>query len=272
MKMEQARKLTEDTLKALGDDLAAGRSESLTRYLTVMAQFHRYSFGNLLLILGQRPGATHVAGFHAWLRLGRHVRRGEKGIAILAPMLVKLKESASDDTAEVQRVMRFKVVYVFDVEQTDGEALPEFSRPTGDPRDYLPRLLDIATSRGLTVERGVTDLHGAEGLTDGSTIRLRGGTSPADEFTTLAHEIAHTILHFGDERPKSRTVRELEAEAVAFVVAQAAGLEAREAARDYIQLYNGDAAALSASLDRIQRTAAEILAVLLPDNPADGGE
>lgn len=271
MKTEQARKLTEEILKALGEDLAAGRSESLTRYLTVMAQFHRYSFGNLLLILGQRPGATHVAGFHAWLRLGRHVRRGEKGIAILAPMLVKLKESATDDPAEVQRVMRFKVVYVFDVEQTDGDALPEFARPTGDPRDYLPRLLDIATSRGLTVERGC-DLGGAEGLTDGSTIRLRAGLPTADEFTTLAHEIAHTILHFGDDRPKSRTVRELEAEAVAFVVAQAVGLEAREAARDYIQLYNGDAAALSASLDRIQRAAAEILAVLLPDNPAAGRE
>src|SRR5438128_10034777 len=85
------------------------------------------------------------------------------------------------------------------------------------------------------------------------------GLSAASEFTVLAHEYAHELLHRSDDRPASRDSRELEAEAVAFVVGQAVGLEVAEASRDYIHLYRGDAEALAASLDRIQRTASSIL-------------
>jgi hypothetical protein len=84
------------------------------------------------------------------------------------------------------------------------------------------------------------------------------GLSAASEFSVLAHEYAHELLHRAD-RPESLDTRELEAEAVAFVVGQAVGLEVADAARDYIHLYRGDSNALAASLDRVQRTASSIL-------------
>jgi hypothetical protein len=115
--------------------------------------------------------------------------------------------------------------------------------------------------RGITVEF-VDDLDGALGTSSGGCIRLLSGLSPATEFTTMAHEYAHELLHRADDRPASRDTRELEAEAVAFVVGGAVGLNTSDALRDYIHLYHGDREALSGSLDRIQRAAAAILAAV----------
>jgi antirestriction protein ArdC len=259
MKAEQARKLTEQTLETLTRELEQGTSLGVQRYLAVMARFHRYSFGNILLILSQRPEATRVAGFHTWRKLGRFVRAGEKGIAIFAPMRVAPREDAPEGEADKAPSLRFKVVHVFDVAQTEGEPLPSIEHETaGDPAGALDNLRRFVLSRGLTVEYS-DDLGGAEGATNGKWIRLRTGQTPAGEFATLAHELAHTMLHFGEERPASRTVRETEAEAVAFVVCQAVGLDATAASRDYIQLYQGDAETLANSLDRIQKVAAAII-------------
>jgi hypothetical protein len=92
------------------------------------------------------------------------------------------------------------------------------------------------------------------------------GLSPAIEFTTLVHEYAHELLHRADDRPTSRDTRELEAEAVAFVVGAAVGLSVSDASRDYIHLYHGDRETLAGSLSRIQRAASEILVALAPTN------
>ena len=96
-------------------------------------------------------------------------------------------------------------------------------------------------------------------MSSGGRIRVVTGLTPASEFMVLEHELAHELLHHGAERPDSRDTRELEAEAVAFVVSAASGLEALAATVDYVQLYRGDRDALAASLERIQRTAATIL-------------
>ena len=103
------------------------------------------------------------------------------------------------------------------------------------------------------------ELGGALGTSSGGRIQLLNGLSPAMEFTTLVHEHAHELLHRADYRPSSRDTRELEAEAVAFVVGEAVGLDTREASRDYLHLYHGDREALTRSLDRIQRAASVIL-------------
>jgi len=95
MTTEQAKKLSEDALSSLMTALDSDRSEALTTYLKVMARFCRYSWGNCLLIYSQRFDATHVAGFHTWLKMGRHVRKGEKGIVILAPMVGRKKDEAN---------------------------------------------------------------------------------------------------------------------------------------------------------------------------------
>jgi hypothetical protein len=108
----------------------------------------------------------------------------------------------------------------------------------------------------------VEDLNGALGTSAGGRIQILRGLPPAVEFTTLVHEFAHELLHRGADRPTSRNTRELEAEAVAFVVGTATGLDTSASSRDYICLYGGDREALTQALDRIQRTASAILRAL----------
>ena len=131
----------------------------------------------------------------------------------------------------------------------------------GDPAGHIDRLKAFARDQGIRLEYGRVP-GGAEGASVGGTILLRPGMAPAEEFSTLVHEVAHELLHQGDGRPESRTVRETEAEAVAFVVCEAVGLQANGASADYIQLYQGDSKTLAASLERIQRTAAGIIEVV----------
>ncbi|MEQ1731605.1 MAG: ArdC family protein [Vicinamibacterales bacterium] len=111
------------------DALDRGYSEALTALLRAMSRFHRYSLNNACLIAAQRPEATLVAGFHAWKGLRRFVRRGEQGIAILAPIVRRRKEAQDEDE---RAVVGFRPAYVFDVSQTDGEPMPEASQPTSE--------------------------------------------------------------------------------------------------------------------------------------------
>lgn len=263
MKTEQAKQLTQDALDRLTEAIEAGQSETLTAYLRAMSLFHRYSFSNIMLIWNQKPDATRVAGFRTWKKLGRYVRKGEKGIAIIAPMLIKAREdSQATEQRDNEKMLRFRVVHVFDLSQTDGDPLPEFEKVSGDPGEHTERLEAFVRRRGIVIEYA-DDLNGAHGLSRGGTIVLLRELTTAEHFAVLVHELAHEMLHRDPEsRPESRTVRETEAEAVAFVVSSAIGLETGTAASDYIQLYQGDAETLTASLDRIQRTSAEIIEAL----------
>ena len=141
--------------------------------------------------------------------------------------------------------------------------MPAPTEATGDPGVKTTALKAAILERGITLE-SVDDLDGALGTSNGGHIRLLNGLSPATEFTTLVHEYAHELLHRADARPASRDTRELEAEAVAFVVGGAVGLNTSDASRDYIHLYRGDRDALASSLDRIQRAASTILTVVRP--------
>ncbi|MHC4677490.1 MAG: ImmA/IrrE family metallo-endopeptidase, partial [Planctomycetota bacterium] len=152
--------------------------------------------------------------------------------------------------------------YVFDIGQTDGKPLPEFARVQGDPGVYTERLERFVADRGIKLER--SNLRIAEGVSIDGIILLKAGLSPADEFSVMVHELAHQILHRDQvSRPEDKTVREAEAEAVAFVVSYGIGLEVNTASSDYIQLYNGDKEMLVKSLERIQRTASEILGAVM---------
>ena len=255
-------------LARLAAALEAGNSAALTAYLNVTARFHKYSWTNCLLIAMQCPSATHVAGFRAWLGLGRHVRKGEKGIAILAPIICKRKREAQDQddsssTAEaIGQLVGFRSAYVFDVAQTDGQDLPEFATVKGDPQQHLDRLKVLVASHSITLDYD-NAIAPAKGVSRGGSITLLPNQPAAEEFSTLVHELAHEKLHRTDRRADTtKTIRETEAEAVAFVVCHAIGLDTNTAAVDYIKLYNGDRATLSASLQFIQSTAAEILTAL----------
>jgi antirestriction protein ArdC len=257
-----AKQLAEDGLNKLAAALESGKSEALVNYLSVMSRFHRYSWSNCLLIALQRPGASRVAGFHSWRKLGRHVRKGAKGIAILAPMIFKKKADDKATEDEQTRVFGFRTAYVFDVEDTEGADLPEFATVAGDPRQYTDRLVEFVAANGIRLEYS-DDIAPAKGMSRGGNIVLLPGMSPAETVSVLAHETAHEFLHRGTRRAETTTtIRETEAEAVAFVVCHAIGLKTGTAASDYIQLWRGDKATLSESLQFIQSTAVQILTAI----------
>ncbi len=265
MKAEEAKKIADQALQNLTDALKHGKSEQLTQYLAMLARFHRYSFGNVLLILSQSATATHVAGFGTWKQMGRFVKKGEKGILIIAPMSIRPKddkpEQSQEQSERAKPILRFRGVYVFDVTQTDGQPLPEPSRVGGDPRHHLTQIKELVAEKGIKLDYDDLPM-GADGVSRGGRISIRPGLQPANEFSVIVHELAHELLHRGDQRPTSKTVRETEAEAVAYVVCQAIGLETGSAASDYIQLYDGKTETLAASLDRIQHVAADIIAAI----------
>jgi antirestriction protein ArdC len=270
MNAEQAKQVSESALDHLMAALEQGHSDALKQYLEVMSRFHRYSWGNCLLIYSQRPCATHVAGFRAWLRLGRQVRKGEKGIVILAPMVCRKKADDHSTEDQESRVLGFRAAYVFDVNQTDGEPLPKFAAVHGDPQGHADRLKAFVAAKGIELEYSA-DIAPALGVSSGGKITLMPNLTPAEAFSTLAHEVAHELLHRGDRRAETtHVVRETEAEAVAFVVASAIGLDADTASADYIQLHRGDKETPAESLALIQRTAAElVIAVTQQPDPQE---
>ena len=255
-------------VELLIEQLEAGHSDALTSYLTAMGRFHRYSFGNILEIARQRPDATRVAGMYAWNQLGRKVKKGEKGIRILAPMLgIRRRKDAerSEDPAVTHKpvVVGFRSAYVFDVSQTDGAELPAFSaKVTGEVGEYRARLVDFLAAQGIGLEFK-DSIAPALGASYGGRIAILPGQQPAEEFSTLVHELAHEMLHKAERRTATtKTVRETEAEAVAFVVSQTIGLDTGRASADYIHLYHGNAALLAESLEVIQKTSALILSAI----------
>jgi len=269
MNSENIKKVTNQAIEQLITALNDGRSETLTQYLAAIGRFHRYSLRNVMLIASQKPMASHVAGFHAWQKLGRFVKKGEKGILILAPIVRRKHENAEqNETEELSTAVYFRAAYVFDISQTDGKELPEIGSVNGDPREYRERLAKFVTEQSIALEYS-DEIAPARGTSAGGKITLLPGQSQAEEFATLAHELAHEMMHRDERRSStSKRSRETEAEAVAFVVCHAIGLETGSASQDYIQLYEGDAKLLTASLEHIQKASSQILNAIGAEVPS----
>jgi hypothetical protein len=269
------QELVAANVKLLIEQLEAGKSDALTNYLTAMSRFHNYSFGNVLEIARQMATATRVAGFWTWKELGRFVNAGAKGIRILAPIVgtrrKKDKEAEKDITKQNERVLLgFRNAYVFDISQTNGADLPAMHEVGGDPGDNIDHIAAFLEDRGIQLVYS-DDLQGALGKSYGGRIAILNGQSQAAQFSTLVHETAHELLHKAERRTATtKTVRELEAESVAFVVGKAVGLVTGTASADYIQLYQGNASLLAESLEVIQQTANLILAALEPTAKEEG--
>jgi len=262
MKTQQIHEAIEKATAQLAVALNAGHSEALTAYLKAIGRFHRYSLHNVLLIASQRPNASHVAGFRRWNELGRFVKKGEKGILILAPVISRKSDTDEGAGECLVSITGFHAAYVFDISQTVGQELPHIGVVQGDPRECAQRLHGFATAQGIAVEYSGA-ISPARGVSSGGKVVLLPGQSTAEEFSTLAHELAHELLHRGDRRSTtSRCLRETEAEATAFVVCHAIGLETNSAASDYIQLWKGDVQLLTESLDYIRQAATVILSGL----------
>ena len=188
MKLEDIKNKTKDAVDYLVQSLESGQSDVLTQYLAAMARFHTYSFGNVMLIARQKPDATNVAGIRAWNSLGRFVKRGEKGILILAPMVGKNRkkneeaEQTEDAKQPESKLFGFRAVYVFDITQTEGKTLPALTEVQGDASGNRERLFKFVEAQGieLNYSEGIAP---AKGLSHGGKITLLLGMQPAEEFS-----------------------------------------------------------------------------------------
>ncbi len=249
-KQQKTRELVQEGCQRLLEALQQGKSEHLERYLTFMAQFHRYSFGNQMLIFQQCPNAKRVAGYAKWRQLGCQVKKGAKGIAIFAPMTFK-----TDESGEEQTITRFKVAHIFDESQLLEPPEEEFFTPLNDDADdLLTAVKQTVAVDGIAIEE--KDFH-AEGASTGGKIILRQDRDSRSTLMTLIHEWAHEKLHHGEDQ-SSKQVRECQAEAVSFVVCHHFGLDNPFSA-DYLLSYGSTPEELTANLSVIQAASAEMI-------------
>jgi len=264
-----------DLLTTLADGVAELTNSTAWRaWLDVQRRFHRYSWGNALLIAAQRRDATRVAGFHSWLRLGRHVRKGEHGIAILAPIVPRLRVVDGDSGDErwvAGRPHAFRVTHVFDVSQTDGEdlAAPPVSRLEGsDPKDRYTQLRGVAHGLEFTVEEDYLP-DGVNGDCNHALrrIRIEVRNGQSHQVKTLAHELGHAILH-ADRAGLCREQAELEAESIAYIVCAGLGIDTSEYSFGYLAVWAGGGEqarhGIAESAQRIQTAAHRVLDALTP--------
>jgi hypothetical protein len=233
----------------------ARKSKEMLRYLDFVSKFHKYSPANIWLILLAKPDASKVAGFHKWKSMGRFVRKGEQGLPILAPILVKQED---EDGLEKQMLIGFKVVYVYDVTQTEGEPLPKPPdwKSTEKNLELKERLIQYANSLGITVSFKTLPKE-IQGVSKGGAIDidLAAGTH------TLLHEISHELLHKGKDNLQSREIKELQAEAVAYIVSRHLGLGGLKSA-NYLALWNVTPEQLLTHLEIIRSTADKIITAI----------
>lgn len=270
-------------------------SDRYRNYLTTMSRFHRYSLNNVMLIHAQRPDATLVAGFSKWKNsFGRHVKKGEKGIQILAPTPYKIKvdkEKLDPDTklpmldddgkpiTEEKEVTipMFKVVSVFDVAQTEGKPLPQISFSlTGDVAQYevFMEALRRTSQVPITIEPMESGMDGYFSLTK-QAIFLREGMSQVQTVCAAIHEMAHSRLHNYEKMTeladdgetilvpgeKDRNTEEVEAESISYAVCQYFGIETADNSFGYIASWSQgkELKELRASLETINKTSSELI-------------
>jgi len=230
-------------------------SEEMLRYLDLCSRFHQYSPCNVWLILMSQPNASYVAGFKKWQSKGRFVRKGEHGIPILAPIFTTV---INKDGEEEQKLTGFKIVFVFDVSQTDGDPLPDppnWKSPEKNA-ELMNKLTKFAQDKGIQIQMKHIG-HDIQGVSLGGKIIL----DPEAGTKTLIHEIAHELLHHKENVLSGCTHRELEAESVAYVVAKHFGLN-ELSSPNYVALHGATAELIMDCLERIRNTTAEIIQAL----------
>ena len=284
-----------ERMKEITDRLEAGiqalfESEQYKAYLTAMSKFHNYSFNNTLLIAMQKPDASLVAGFGKWRDdFERHVKKGEKGIKILAPSPYKVKKQMEKIDPATQKpvigadgkpvteeqeieIPAFRVVTVFDVSQTEGKEIPDIavSELTGSVEQYQDffAALEKASPVPIAFENIEGGAHGYYHLEE-KRIAIDEGMSELQTLKTAIHEIAHAKLHAIDkdapateqaDRPDRRT-REVQAKSVAYAVCQHYGLDTSDYSFGYVAGWSSgrELSELKASLETIRKAANELI-------------
>lgn len=264
--MERLHEQLQDSLQELVT------SEDWQRALAVAARFHDYSFANTRLIWAQSLARgftpTRVAGYRAWQELDRHVRRGERGLQILAPVIRKMTPENGEE--EERRVVGFRVVHVFDFAQTEGEPLPEVqvALVEGDLPSHWDQVSGLITDAGFELHVADLDRLGeAKGITDWQLreVVVRASLPGAQRFKTAVHELAHVRLHepTSGGRPSCRGIVEVEAESVAYMVCAALGIDSAGYSLPYVASWSGgDLTKVSATANRVIGCARQVLTQL----------
>jgi antirestriction protein ArdC len=281
-----------DKLKEITDKLEHGiagifESEQYADYLKTLSKFHNYSLNNTILIAMQKPDASHVAGFNTWKNeFERNVRKGEKGIKIIAPSPFKVKKEMEKIDPDTQRpvvgadgkpvteeievkIPAYKVVSVFDVSQTEGKELPTIGvdELTGDVEQYRDffAALEKTSPFSIAFEPIGGDTKGYANYEE-KRIAIREGMSELQTLKTAIHEITHARLHdhinTEQEQPRAdRRTREVQAESIAYTVCQHYGLDTSDYSFGYVAGWSGgkELAELKASLETIRTTAAGLI-------------
>lgn len=285
----ESRDKRADELHQITDKLEKGvkdvfQSDKYKQFLNVMAKFPRYSVNNTMLIMMQRPDAQLCQSFTGWKQMGRYVKKGEKGISILAPAPYKIEREQTkldekgrpvfDADGEPVKgkvevtIRAFKVVKTFDLSQTDGKELPTIgpSELVGNIEGY-PKLLQALQEISpvpVSFELIDGDAKGFYHLED-KKIVVQDGMSEVQTIKTLLHEMAHQKLHDKDNVPEakdiSRNGKEVEAESVAYVVCQHYGINTSDYSFSYVAGWSEgkETPELKASLDKIRQTASEFI-------------
>jgi len=283
-KITNGWELTRASVDGLVKAIESGRNEVFYSYLQTMARFPQYSARNVLLIAAQCPTASNLQGARSWNELGRFVRPGEKGIFIFAPTVgvknssqsqaqdaakkpakgKKAAEAAKEPAQQPEtQLLGFRGVYVFDVQQTGGEELPQSRKPV-DVAETLEKLTAFAQDQKMSIEYARW-IAPNKGTSYRGTIRLLPNMEPAESFPVLLHEVASQMLYAAQRRTfVTRALHQQETKAAAFVVCEALGLKSKTAFSD-CQLYYGDSRLLSESLAVVHRTAAVILGAISPE-------
>jgi hypothetical protein len=239
-------------------------SDAFRRYLDVQARFHAYSWGNVCLMLAQRPDATRVAGYVAWQQLGRQVLKGERAINIVVPMPRKVEDQ---ETGADQTRLRFGIGNVFDFAQTDGDPLPDFKVPIleGDEGGHLyDALAEVARADGVIVERrgeyspGMADRMGHY-EPGARRIVVRGSVPQLQQTKTVCHELAHHLTGKHETYGEFRDEHETIAEATAYVVLAHFGLDSGARSFPSIATWARDRAVLRGVLGTTQGVASTIV-------------
>ena len=262
---DQARARLAQGFAAVREDPAA-----FAGYLAFCARFTDYSARNKLLVYLQDPNARFCKGYRDWLGHGRQVRRGEKGLTILAPLLRRptADEVAAGADPDRRVPFGFRAVAVFDYGQTvavSDDALvyaPPVARlDAGGPDGLAARVEAAVAAVGYAVETADTGYADGRCRFAAKTIEVRPGLSPADRAAVLAHELAHAVAHGSDEAERpSRASAELQAEGAAYVALAALGLETARCSLPYLKGWaGGDDDALAAELAAIDRIAGRLL-------------
>ena len=274
-KTSQKERIREITEKLEEGVKAVFESDRYKEYLACMSKFHSYSLNNCLLIVAQYPAATAVAGYRSWQQnFGRHVRKGEKGIKILAPCKYKVETGEKDENGDpkIMELTGFRVVSVFALEQTEGKELPSIGvdELSGDVRDYQKIFNALVSISPVPV--GFENIEsGAKGYYhDGEKrIAIQSGMSQAQTIKTLLHEVSHATYHTRDktdpEHPVDRRHKETEAESIAFCVGSALSIvDSGDYTFPYLASWASgkDTKELKDSLERIRSASDEMITAI----------